>query len=99
MVVLLGVVAPRDIPYVLLMRVRFLLFAVYKDLAGAEEFDLQLPPGSSAGEAVRALRSLGGGCARLPERPVVAINRTYAALGETLSDGDELALLPPVAGG
>jgi molybdopterin converting factor small subunit len=81
------------------MRVRFLLFAIYKDLAGAEELELQLPDGASAGDAVAALRDLGGGFARLPVTPVVAINRTYAALREILSDGDELALLPPVAGG
>lgn len=81
------------------MRVRFLLFALYKDLAGAGELELQLPEGASAGDAVTALRNLGGGFARLPERPVVAINRTYAALMETLAEGDELALLPPVAGG
>jgi molybdopterin synthase catalytic subunit len=81
------------------MRVRFLLFALYRDLAGAEEYEIDIPPGSNAAEAILALRAHGARCAQLPERPVVAINRTYAELNEILRDGDELALLPPDAGG
>ncbi len=81
------------------MRIRFLLFALYRDLAGAEEFELALPDGATAGDAVSALRARGGGSERLPPRPVVAINRHYASLDDRLADNDELALLPPVAGG
>ncbi|MEO5511862.1 MAG: MoaD/ThiS family protein [Longimicrobiales bacterium] len=81
------------------MRIKFLLFALYRDLVGAEELELVVPPGSTAADAVTALRARGGGSSRLPERPVVAINRIYAGLDEILSDNDELALLPPVAGG
>jgi molybdopterin converting factor small subunit len=39
----------------------------------------------------------GGGA--LPEAPVVAINLAYTKAGAALSHGDELALIPPVAGG
>jgi molybdopterin converting factor subunit 1 len=81
------------------MRIHLLLFAHYRDLAGAGELELHVPPGSTARDVVRLLRSSGGGYARLPEAPVVAVNQEYAALDATVSDGDELALLPPVAGG
>ena len=81
------------------MRIRFLLFALYRDLAGIEELALELPAGSSALDAVARLRAQSRALSRLPERPVVAINREYAALDSTLSEDDELALLPPVAGG
>lgn len=81
------------------MRIRFLLFALYRDLAGAEELVLELPAGASALDAVDRLRAQSSALARLPERPVVAINREYAALDALLSEDDELALLPPVAGG
>ena len=81
------------------MHVRFLLFALYRDIAGAEEFALELPTGASAGDAVRALRGQNEALARIPERPVVAVNRTYTDLEQPLSEGDEVALLPPVAGG
>ena len=81
------------------LRIRLLFFAVYRDLAGASELELQLPAGATAAAAVAALRELGGGLGRLPASPVVAVNREYAPLSTPLRDGDELALLPPVAGG
>lgn len=81
------------------MRVRVLFFASYRDLAGRDVLDLELPVASSAGTAIARLRSAGGGLGRLPERPAVAINQVYSSLETSLSDGDEVALLPPVAGG
>jgi molybdopterin converting factor subunit 1 len=81
------------------MNVRLLFFAVYRDLAGAEQLTLELPAGATAGDAIRVLRAGGGGLARLPEAPAVAVNREYVDLTSVLRDGDELALLPPVAGG
>lgn len=81
------------------MRIHLLLFALYRDLTGISELDLDVGEGSSAGGAIAALRERDARFAVLPARPVVAINREYAQLDEALSDGDELALLPPVAGG
>jgi len=76
-----------------------LLFALYRDLAGDGEVLVDVPPGTTARAAVRALREKGGGFARLPEEPVIALNQEYSDLEADLHDGDELALLPPVAGG
>ena len=81
------------------MRVRVLFFALYRDLAGRSEIELELEAPATAGEAVTRLRSMGRGLARLPDRPAVAVNQEYARLDAVLDDGDELALLPPVAGG
>jgi molybdopterin synthase catalytic subunit len=81
------------------MQVHFLLFALYRDLAGAETLTLEVPAGATAADAVLQLRGRGPGFARIPEQPVVAINREYAPLHTLLRDQDELALLPPVAGG
>jgi molybdopterin converting factor small subunit len=81
------------------MRVRVLLFALYRDLAGQGEIDLEIEAPATAATAVARLRALGHGFARLPDRPVVAVNQEYARLDAVLGDGDELALLPPVAGG
>jgi molybdopterin converting factor small subunit len=76
-----------------------LFFALYRDLAGAGEITVDLPPGSTARGAVEALRSRGAGFGRLPADPVVAVNQEYADLETDLHEGDEIALLPPVAGG
>jgi MoaE-MoaD fusion protein len=78
------------------MQVKLLLFASYKDAVGTSELTLELPAGARALDAVTQLRDRHAG---IPERPVVAINLDYSSLDDPLSDGDELALLPPVAGG
>jgi MoaE-MoaD fusion protein len=81
------------------MRIRLLFLARYRELAGAESAELELPPGATARAAVAVLRSRGGGLAALPPTPAVALNRVHARLDVVLSEGDELAFLPPVAGG
>ncbi|MBX6363776.1 MAG: MoaD/ThiS family protein [Gemmatimonadetes bacterium] len=81
------------------MRIRLLFFALYRDLAGVPEMELETRPGATAATIVEELRRAGGGLARLPETPAVAVNREYAPLSTVLRDGDELAFLPPVAGG
>ena len=78
------------------MQIKLLLFASYRDTVGTSEVTLELPAGSSALDAVMRLRDRHAG---IPERPVVAINLDYSSLEDVLRDGDELALLPPVAGG
>ena len=80
------------------MRVRSLFFASYRDLVGAEEIELDLPEGSTVSELVHQVRSRPGAEA-IPEVPVVAVNREYASTDTVLSDGDEVAFIPPVAGG
>jgi molybdopterin converting factor subunit 1 len=80
------------------MQVRTLFFAIYRDIAGTDEIEVDLPPGSTAADLVRRLRTRPG-LDRLPTEPALAVNQEYAALTTPLSDGDEVALLPPVAGG
>ncbi|HEU4648493.1 MAG TPA: MoaD/ThiS family protein [Gemmatimonadales bacterium] len=81
------------------MRIRLLFFALYRDLAGLPEMELETRSGATAATVVAELRHAGGGLARLPAAPAVAVNREYAPLSTVLRDGDELAFLPPVAGG
>lgn len=80
------------------MRIRTLLFATYRDLAGTDTLDLELPDGSTAGDLVARLRTHAG-LDRIPAAPALAVNQVYAPLSSGLADGDEVALLPPVAGG
>ena len=48
-------------------------------------------------DLVASLRAIPG--LELPEHPVVAVNQEYAELDRPLESGDEVALIPPVAGG
>jgi molybdopterin converting factor subunit 1 len=81
------------------MRINLLLFALYRDLTGVGELTVDVADGASAAAALNELRLRDRRFAALPERPVVAVNMEYAGLDAVLSEGDELALLPPVAGG
>jgi molybdopterin converting factor small subunit len=80
------------------MTVTALLFASYADLLGTSSVSLTLPAGATVHDAVERLRELPGGDS-LPSSPLVAVNLNFARPDATLTSGDELALIPPVAGG
>ena len=80
------------------MTVTLLLFASYADALGASSLDMELATESTVGELLSAIRSRPG-AERLPPRPLVAVNQAYATLDSVVRAGDEVALIPPVAGG
>ncbi len=80
------------------MTVTALLFASYADQLGREKVDIRLPDGATVRELLAALASLPGGD-RLPPAPLVAVNLEYAAVERPLCEGDQVAVIPPVAGG
>ena len=80
------------------MRVQLLLFASYADALGPGPIALELTDGATAADAVAALRGRPG-AERLPPAPMIAVNQRWADASRPLADGDEVALLPPVAGG
>ena len=81
------------------MRVKVLLFASLRDLAGAPEFALELRAGAVMRDAWQAL--VGQHPDLAPYGAVVscARNADYARMDAPLSEGDEIAFLPPVSGG
>ena len=81
------------------MIVRSLFFATYRELAGSDELPVELPVGARVSDLVARLRAGGNGLSRLPESPAVAVNMEYARHDAVLRDGDEVAFIPPVAGG
>jgi molybdopterin converting factor small subunit len=81
------------------IRVTLKLFAQYAELVGIQQLDVELPQGATVADAVTALRRQVTAAAALPERPLAARNLTHVLPTQRLTDGDELALLPPLAGG
>ncbi len=81
------------------MRVDVRLFARYREAAGRDRIDIELPEG----ETVEA--AWGVVVKRLPElsryRPftLFAVGHEYVAADHRLAPGDELCLFPPVSGG
>jgi molybdopterin converting factor small subunit len=80
------------------MNVAVLLFASYADALGGDRITVDLPAGASVSDLLERVRGLPG-ADRLPPSPVVAVNRDYAGPHQRLAVGDEVALIPPVAGG
>ena len=80
------------------MRVKSLFFASYRDLIGAGELEFELDDGATVGDLAGLVRARAGG-ERLPAALVIAVNQEYATSETTLQDGDEVAFIPPVAGG
>lgn len=83
---------------------KVLAFAGARDVIGAQE--LNLPLAELGGEApLTAGDVLDAICTRYPAltryRAVIriAVNGTYVELGAQVAAGDEVALIPPVAGG
>ncbi len=82
------------------MLVHVRLFAVLRERAGADSVELELQPGATVADAMRALAGrepLGELLERMPVH--MAVNRDYATAGTVLAPEDELALIPPVSGG
>ncbi len=74
-----------------------LLFASWAEALGAPTVRLTLPPNPRVADVLAAAQARAGGRA-LP-RPLVAVNHRYAKPDVPVQAGDEVALIPPVAGG
>lgn len=80
------------------MTVNVQLFASYAEALGAKSIQVELPEGATVEALMRAISVLPG-ASLLPLKPLVAVNLAYALPGTPLSAEDEVALIPPVAGG
>jgi molybdopterin converting factor small subunit len=74
------------------------LFASYAELVGSHSIELPVSPGDRVSDLLTKLRSLPS-ASLLPHAPLVAVNRTFASEHTPVAVGDEIALIPPVAGG
>ncbi|MEY4957662.1 MAG: hypothetical protein RL409_1919 [Gemmatimonadota bacterium] len=80
------------------MSIPVLLFASYADAFGARRLEVPLEAPCQVADLVRVIRTMPGGD-RLPAAPLVAVNRTWVPEATAVNVGDEIALIPPVAGG
>jgi len=79
--------------------IRVRLFARYAELVGRAEAAGSVPLPATVGDVVRRLRDDIPAARALPERPLAAVNLRQVKLDARVKDGDEVALLPPIAGG
>jgi sulfur-carrier protein len=91
--------APRICRMVsLFMTVTVLLFASYAEAVGRSSIDIEVDAGATVRDVIDHVRQMGRST-RLPPSPMVAVNEQYASRDRKLHPGDEVALIPPVAGG
>ena len=81
------------------MRLTVLFFGMLKDVTGAAEDRLELPPGATLRTVFDHYAARYPRLEGLAGSIVLARNHTFAALATPVADGDEVAFLPPVSGG
>ena len=81
------------------MQVRIRAFAGFREILGRDGLDLDLPDGATARSAFETLFASRPDYPRLLKSTMFAVNREYVSADHRLAAGDELAFIPPVAGG
>jgi molybdopterin converting factor small subunit len=70
-----------------------------RDIAGAPELAREVAPGATIGMVWRQLTGEFPALEPYERSISSAVNADYARMDQVLSDGDEVAFLPPVSGG
>ena len=81
------------------MRVTIRLFARLRDLAGSGELVRDVPAPATVRTVWTQLVAEMPGLGDYEKTMSVAVNADYARMSAPVSDGDEVAFLPPVSGG
>jgi molybdopterin converting factor subunit 1 len=79
------------------IRVKF--FAVARQQAGTEQFQLEIPAGATAADARRLLSERFPDLAPVLRRCMLAVDAQYVRDDAPLAANCELAVIPPVSGG
>jgi molybdopterin converting factor subunit 1 len=81
------------------MRISVLYFAVFRERIGRDEDVIELVDGATVRDAIDALAANHPAIAALRGKFRCAVNQDFIDEDRVLADRDELALIPPVAGG
>ena len=81
------------------MIIDVLYFATLRDLIGQRREKIEIPDGSTIGDLKGTLGERGERIALSLETALFSINREFAFMEESLKEGDEVGVFPPVSGG
>src|SRR5712691_1957874 len=81
------------------IHVRVLFFGAARNATGREHLELSLSSPANVASAFAQLLADYPALARFGNSLLLAVNQEYALPDREISDGDELAVLPPVSGG
>ena len=81
------------------VRVKVLFFGMIRDVVGVREDSVEVPSGASLGSLYEQYAARFPRLREMSASTVLALNQQFSGPDAPLSDGDEVALLPPVSGG
>ena len=81
------------------MHIHVKLFALLREAAGTDRITLDLPEGASVAQALAHVQQQHPVLAPYRENVRLALRMDFVDAAVSLSDGDELHLIPPVSGG
>lgn len=81
------------------MRIQVRLFATYREIVGSGGFTWTTREGTTLRELVDGIVAKYPRLAGHQRSMLLAVNEDFAPTDRVLSEGDEVALLPPVSGG
>lgn len=82
-----------------MISVRVLYFAVVRERLRKTQEEINLEEGATVGDLLRALEGRHPALSGMRQSLRVAVNEDFVGEGQGLAEGDEVALIPPVAGG
>ncbi len=81
------------------MKVKVKYFAVCREMFNRDEEEMELPDGAVLMDVLKRLEAEWPEIPEYYEVMQMSVNWEYATEQTELSDGDEVALIPPVTGG
>ena len=81
------------------IRVKVKLFAVYQEVFGKPELDLELSSGTNVDEVLESLIEQQPQIEKWRDITRFGVNLQFVGSDTVLKDGDEVVLIPPVSGG
>lgn len=79
--------------------IKLLAFAGARDVLGAPQLDVAVNGPSTAAQFLETLCGRFPGLVPYKKALRLAVNGSYVGWGDAIAPGDEVALIPPVAGG
>ncbi len=81
------------------VRIRVLFFGVLRDIVGVREDSIEVPEGGRLDAVFEYYATRFPRVREMSASLVLALNQRFSEPGAPLSEGDEVAILPPVSGG
>ena len=81
------------------MKLSIRFFSTYKDVTGVDTLVVERPGRASVEDLLEYILEQYPGLKRFRKGALIAVNKEFSDLEYELSDGDEVAFMPPVGGG